>query len=85
METDFMTPDEVCRKYSESGLQIQVTEKDETVVIEGSAKSLMFLSRLFAAQSKATDDSFEISPFGAGRSWFAAGSTKGIDIRRIDR
>ena len=79
-----MIPDDVCREYSESGLQLRVTETDGTIVIEGTAQSLLFVSKLFTAQSEAKDDGFGISPFGAGRSWFAPGSTKGIYIRGVE-
>jgi hypothetical protein len=79
-----MMPDDVYREYSESGLKLKVTEMDETMLIEGTAESLLFLSKLFSAQAEAKSDSFGISPFGAGRAWFAPGSTKGIYIRRIE-
>ena len=46
-----MMPDDVCREYSESGLKLKVTEMDETMLIEGTAESLLFLSKLFSAQS----------------------------------
>jgi hypothetical protein len=77
-----MTPDEVCRRCFDSKIQIRVTEKENTIFIEGTRDSLMFLSKLVAAQAGADDDGFQLSPFGAGSAWFAAGSTKGIYLHR---
>lgn len=80
-----MIPDDVLREYADSGLKIKVSEMNNIIVIEGTADGLQFLAKLFAAQSESRSDSFGISPFGAGRSWFAPGSTKGLYIIRIEQ
>ena len=79
-----MMPDDICREYAESGLKIKVSAVDDVIAIEGTAEGLRFLAKLIAAQSESRSEGFGISPFGAGRSWFAPGSTKGLYIRRID-
>jgi hypothetical protein len=79
-----MMRDDVCRQYLESGLQIKVTEVDGAIVMDGNGRALLFGSKLFAAQSEATTDCLGMSPLGAGRSWFASGSTKGVYTRQVE-
>jgi hypothetical protein len=78
-----MLPDDVCEKHMDSGLKIKVWEEEDTIFIEGTREALLFVSELFAAQAEASDDGFEISPFGPGKARFAPGSTKGIYIHRV--
>ena len=79
-----MSPEDVVSKYEPSGVQIKTFESDDDVlVIEGTKESLMFVSELFAAQAQATGGGYCISPLGAGRAWFAPGSTKGIYIHLV--
>ena len=81
-----MRPDDVCREYAESGLQIRIKVSeldDDTILVEGTAEALLFVSKLFAAQSEAADDGFHMSPSGPGSAWFAPGSTKGMFIHRV--
>jgi hypothetical protein len=77
-------PDQICQEYIDSGLQLKLTVQDDFVHVEGTAESLLFLSKLIAAQAKCDDDSFFISPFCAGSAWFTRDSTKGLYIQRID-
>jgi len=80
-----MMPDKLCLQFAVSGEKITILEKDDFVLIEGTKESLMFLSKLIAAQSKANDVGFHLSPFGAGCQLFSKKSTKGIYIHRIKK
>jgi len=80
-----MLPDKLCLKFAASGEKITIKEEEDFILIEGTKESLIFLSNLFAAQSKANDDGFHLSPFGAGSHLFSKKSTKGIYIHRIKK
>lgn len=84
-ETDGVSPDDICEQHYKSGIAISLREIDDDVIlIEGDRNSLEFLAKLIMAQAAfKKDDGFGISPSGAGRSYFAAGS-KGIYIHRTD-
>lgn len=80
-----MTPDDICSEQAEAQkhIQIRTFETDDSIVIEGDAEGLLFLSKIIAAQVTAPSHSFSLSPHGAGSTWFKAGSTKGIYIHRL--
>lgn len=81
-----LPPDYICEEYSDSGIRISLKDlDDEVILIEGDKRSLEFLGKLILTQAAyAEDDGFEISPSGAGSSFFAAGS-KGIYIHRTEK
>lgn len=75
-------PDDVVDRYSPGQVQLTVKEDGDVVIVEGDAKSLMFLSELIAAQARAADCSFELSPTGPGNAFFAPGSNRGFYFHR---
>ena len=80
------SPDDACEQSAGSGVAVSLRDlDDETILIEGDRRSLEFLARLIQAQAGFDDDcGFQISPDGAGSSFFAAGS-KGLYIHRTDQ
>ena len=82
---EFMMPDNICAEMSNRGCRIKVTELDADYIrIEGSAESLLHLSKLFASMVTASDSGFQLAPNGAGHALFSPGLTKGLYIQRID-
>ena len=81
-----MKPDKVCEKYFDKDVKLTVIVENDMVYIEGSRIDLEFLGKLLLAQaSYSKDDSFHISPTGAGSGLFNKNSTAGICIQRIDK
>lgn len=81
VETD--SPDDLCEQYHGKGVALSIKNlEDDAILLEGGSYSLEFLARLILAQAGFKKDcGFQISPTGAGASFFAAGS-KGIYIHR---
>ena len=81
-----MKPDKVCEEYFDKGAKLTVIVEKDMVYLEGSRIDLEFLGKLLLAQASfAEDDSFHISPTGAGSGLFDKNSTVGICIQRIDK
>ena len=86
-----MKVDEICERYSEKsvGLALRLLEEDDgsppsTVLIEGSARALRFLAALLIAiADEGEDESFSITPFGAGKFHFSEVSELGVYIHRV--
>ena len=83
MKHNAPTPEDVIEKYGDRHIQLKIVDMQEYVLLEGSCAALCFLSELFAAQARAVDDGIGLSPVGAGRAWFAPGSTRGLYVHRI--
>jgi hypothetical protein len=79
-------PDDVCEQHYGTYMNLSMRPLDgETILLEGNSHSLEFLAKLILAQTGFEEDcGFQISPTGAGSSFFAAGS-KGIYIHRTDQ
>ncbi len=81
-----MKPDNVCEEYFDKGVKLTVIVENDMVFFEGSRTDLEFLGKLLLAQAGYTeDDSFHISPTGAGSGLFHKDSTTGICIQRIEK
>ena len=75
------SPDKICEIYASENIKITCKVRRDFVLIEGNKKTLEFLGNLILAQAKFREDcSFEISPSGAGKIFFARGSKKGFYI-----
>jgi len=85
-DTEDLSPDEVCDKYTDLGVKITVTDLDpDVVLIEGTREGLEFLAELFWAQAHdSEDDAKQLWPTGPGSALFTKTSTRGFYIRRID-
>jgi len=77
--------DKICSKYSNKRVRFRTTRlKGGFVLVEGNAKALEFLGKLFLAQSKDKQScSSHLSPKGAGLAFFKKGSTLGLYIHRL--
>ncbi len=79
-----MSPDKVCEKFSQKGIEIKINVKSGTVFIEGTTDALEFLAELFLAQAHFDkDEGFQIFPSGAGKIFFSRDSTHGLYIHRV--
>lgn len=79
------SPDNICDKYSEMNINLKISVKRMTVFIEGDEVSLKFLSELIKTQSEfKKDDGFQISPTGAGSTFFRQKKGYGIYIHRLE-
>lgn len=78
-------PDYVCEEYSEKDVKITIKKLNKDfVLIEGDKVSLEFLGKLLIAQANFEDDcGFQMSPDGAGCSFFSNDSKFGIYIHRL--
>jgi hypothetical protein len=75
----FVSPDEACAAFADSGATVRVTSDRNFVFIEGTAEALVRFAELIVAQADfEKDDGFEFSPKGAGRRVFTRGSNVGI-------
>jgi len=85
--SEFMneTPDKVCKRYTGRNVQLNVSQIEDYVLVEGDEESLQFLGELFLAQAKQSnrDCGFQISPTGAGKGLFSPNANRGIYIHRI--
>ena len=87
-----MKTDDICRTFASKAVRLSLrllepTDDDESplVLIEGNSQALRMLAELIGAVAEAsTDDGFSLSPHGAGKRYFATGSTHGFYINRID-
>jgi hypothetical protein len=77
-----MTPDDVVSRHSPDQVQLKVRDDGDVVIVEGDARSLMFLAELIAAHAGACDCGFELSPTGPGNAFFANGSDRGLYLHR---
>lgn len=79
------SPDQVCANAASQGIKMTIVQKDDFVLIEGNQEALMFLSQLFAAQSRATKGAgFQISPHCAGNALFSSDSDMGLYIHLVE-
>lgn len=84
--------DEICGRYAErpTGLTLRLLDEEDgnepsTLLVEGSANALRLLGELLIAVAEEKEnESFSISPFGAGRIHFSEAAKLGIYIHRID-
>lgn len=80
-----MSVDNICKMYAKKRIKIKLTIENDMVIIEGKASAFEFLGNLFLAHSKGNslDCGFQMSPFGAGKSYFESNSTNGLYLHRI--
>lgn len=77
------TPDEVCKKFTNKEVELNVYKLDDSIILEGNEESLKFLGELILSQSSfEADNSFGIAPKGAGSKFFQEKSSFGIYIHR---
>ena len=84
-EPEEPAPDDICVKYADLGVKIQVTDlDDEYVFLEGTKAGLEFLAELFWAQARDTEHKTNnLSPFAAGNALFTSESTRGIEAHWV--
>lgn len=76
-----MKADDICEAYAKKGIKITVRLLDkETVLIEGAADGLLFLSKLLAAHVRENEDGRSLGPNDAGSVLFTEDSTLGLYI-----
>jgi hypothetical protein len=78
--------DELCGSPAADGVKIHVTKLGRgMVLLAGDRRSLLFLSKLIAAQADTADESngLQIGPKCAGSRLFASNSTLGLYIHTI--
>lgn len=78
--------DELCGSPAADGVEIHVTKLDRgMVLLAGDRRSLLFLSKLIAAQADTADESngLQIGPKCAGSTLFASNSTLGLYIHTV--
>ncbi len=81
-----MSPDKICEEYHNKGSKISIIVENDLVYIEGKKADLEFLGKLILAQANFSEDnSFHISPTGAGNDLFNSDSTHGICIHRKEK
>ena len=81
-----MSPDEICEQYYDKGVKVSIIVEGDMVYLKGDQIGLEFLGKLLLAQSKfLKDDSFHISPKGAGKGLFTIESNAGLHLQRINK
>jgi hypothetical protein len=90
-EEDSDLPHSVWRKFAGRPIQLSVRLlhssgeeiEDPTVLIEGNADTLEWLSKVIAAVAVDEDCGYGVSPVGAGNAFFDRRATHGIYIHRL--
>lgn len=84
-----MKADNVCKDHEDAsvGLALKIVEEDDgkpsMVLVEGPASALKFLAQLLnAVADEQEEDSFFISPSGAGSFHFSSTSELGVYIHK---
>lgn len=79
-----MSRNDVIDKYADKDIQFTCRLIGEHVLFEGEPEAFEFLGDLFKAHATSGGDcNFDLTPFGAGSSWFSKSSNRGIMLHRL--
>ncbi len=79
-----MKINDVFKSFLNKGVQLDVSVLDgEVVLIQGTKESLKMLGNLFLSLSESDEEKVQISPRGAGSTFFKKKSKLGIYLNKI--